>query len=75
MHRVDLSEASSQLPDLFDEAVGGEEVLIVKGSEQAVRLVPAVSSDRSPKFGSAEGLVVVADDFDAPLQDFNQYTA
>ncbi len=31
-------------------------------------------SERKPRFGSARGLVTfMADDFDAPLDDFNEY--
>ncbi len=30
-------------------------------------------SDPSLIFGSAKGLIVMADDFDAPLSDFNAY--
>ncbi|MEA3308885.1 MAG: DUF2281 domain-containing protein [Chloroflexota bacterium] len=29
--------------------------------------------ERKPQFGSAKGLIVMADDFDAPLADFEEY--
>lgn len=47
-------------------------VLIIKDLREAVRLVPAVSVARR-QFGSAKGLIVMADNFDAPLPDFNAY--
>jgi hypothetical protein len=34
-----------------------------------VQLVPVLPSERRPQFGSAKGLIVMADDFDAPLAD------
>ncbi len=37
-----------------------------------MQLVPMVSSTRR-RFGSAKGLIVMADNFDAPLPDFNAY--
>lgn len=27
----------------------------------------------SPQFGSAKGMITMADDFDAPLEDFREY--
>jgi len=59
----------------MDAAIRGEEVLIVNNDRQAVQLVPVVLSQRRPQFGSAQGLIVMADDFDAPLADFDEYMA
>ncbi len=38
-----------------------------------VQLVPVEPPKRQPQFGSAKGLIVMADDFDAPLADFDDY--
>src|SRR5262245_13071087 len=40
-----------------------------------IHLVESVSSQSrgKPKFGSAKGLIHMADDFDAPLDDFAEY--
>jgi hypothetical protein len=35
--------------------------------------VPAALSGRCPQFGSAKGLIVMTEDFDAPLEDFEEY--
>lgn len=41
--------------------------------EELIRLLHP--TERKPRFGSAKGLVTfMADDFDAPLDDFNEYT-
>jgi len=48
-------------------------VLIVKDGQPIVQLVPIASPQRRPQFGSAKGPVVMADDFDAPLEDFEEY--
>jgi len=71
MLQVSVEEAKARLLDLMDAVLKGETVLIIKDSQHAVQLVPAVPAMR--QFGSAKGLVVMAEDFDAPLPDFNQY--
>lgn len=35
--------------------------------------IPVASTKPRPKFGSARGLIKMADDFDAPLADFDEY--
>jgi len=71
--QVEMDEAQARLPDLIEAAIRGEEVFIQKNAKQAVQLVPVEASERRPRFGSAKGLVVMADDFDAPLEDFREY--
>jgi prevent-host-death family protein len=73
MYQVSLNEAKRRLLDLVEAAIKGEKVLIVKEDRQMVQLVPVEPPKRQPQFGSARGLVVMADDFDAPLTDFNEY--
>ena len=73
MQQVTVNEAQTRLPDLVDEAIGGETVYIVGSGQRVVQLVPIVSTSR-PRFGSAAGLVSMAEDFDAPLNDFGEYT-
>ena len=72
MTQVTLDEAKEQLPALIEAALGGEEVLITRNGH-TVRLVPCEEKPRR-KAGSAKGLITyIADDFDAPLEDFNEY--
>jgi antitoxin (DNA-binding transcriptional repressor) of toxin-antitoxin stability system len=73
MHQVNLDEAKTRLFDLIDAAINGEDVFIIKNDQQVVQLVPVVPPKRCPQFESAKGLIVIADDFDAPLSDFNEY--
>lgn len=72
MTQVTLDEAKEQLPALIEAALGGEEVLITRNGH-SVRLVPCEEKPRR-KAGSAKGLITyIADDFDAPLEDFKEY--
>jgi antitoxin (DNA-binding transcriptional repressor) of toxin-antitoxin stability system len=38
-----------------------------------VKLVPVAETRQQPRFGSAKGLLTMADDFDRPLDDFDEY--
>lgn len=73
MQKIGVREAKGRLDDLIENAIQGKEVFIVKSSSQAVQLVPVEPPVRRPKFGSARGLVDLADDFDDPLEDMSEY--
>ena len=73
MHQVSLEEAKTQLPDLIDAAVGGEDVIIAKDPQHMVKLVPVSTAKPRPQFGSAKGLITMSDEFDEPLADFEEY--
>jgi prevent-host-death family protein len=74
MVQVTAEEAKMKLLDLIASAIEGETVLITQEGRQTVQLVPVESVERRPQFGSAKGLITVAEDFDAPLEDFDEYT-
>ena len=75
MAQVTPDEAKTRLPDLIAAALRGETVVIQQDEEHAVRLVPftPVAQSRGRKAGSAKGTVIISDDFDAPLEDFEEY--
>jgi prevent-host-death family protein len=74
MQRVSIEEAKTNLPDLIDAAIKGEEVFIAGNGRHLVRLVPVSRAKARPRFGSAKGLVRMSEDFEAPLADFEEYT-
>ena len=73
MQPVSIEEAKANLPDLIQAAVKGEEVVIAEDGRYLVRLVPVPHAKPRPRFGSAEGLVSMSEDFDEPLEDFAEY--
>jgi prevent-host-death family protein len=73
MHHVNVEEAKDHLPDLIDAAVKGEEIVITKDNQHGVRLVPIQKTKPRPQFGSGKGLITMSDDFDEPLEDFEEY--
>jgi antitoxin (DNA-binding transcriptional repressor) of toxin-antitoxin stability system len=51
-----------------------EEVIITQGGEPLVKLVALTKQGRKYRqFGSAKGLIRMADDFDEPIEDFKEY--
>lgn len=73
MHQVNLKEAETRLAELIEEAASGEEVIIIRNDGTSFKIVPLSAVKATPKFGSAKGLVKMSDDFDEPLEDFEEY--
>jgi antitoxin (DNA-binding transcriptional repressor) of toxin-antitoxin stability system len=73
IYQITLDEAKLRLLDLIEAALKGDEVFILKDEQQAIQLIPVEPPKRHPQYGSAKGLVTIADDFDAPLEDFSEY--
>ncbi len=73
MHTISLVEAKEQLAELVEEAANGEEVIITQEDGSAFKIIPIPLSKPRPKFGSAKGQVKMSDDFDEPLEDFEEY--
>jgi len=72
-HAVDLLHAQSRLSELVDEAAQGREVVLTDGGEPVAKIVPIARARAPRQFGSAKGLIHIADDFDAPLEEFSEY--
>ena len=70
---IELTQAETQLAKLIKEVSSGTEIVITSNGQSVARLVPPgeAAPDRVP--GSAKGLFVVPDDFDAPVEDFRDY--
>ncbi len=74
MIQVSLEVAADELSELIDKAVHGEQVIILKDAAARVRLLPVDLPLRTRRIGGApELLIAMADDFQAPLEDFADY--
>mgnify|MGYP001477599705 CR=1 FL=1 len=71
---VELQEAQDHLSALVDEAARGQEVVLTRDGQPVAKIVPIPSLPKRRQFGSARGLITLAEDFDAPLEDFRPYT-
>lgn len=73
MQQVSIEQAQANLTILIRAALNGEEVVIEQDEKSAVKLVPTSIAKPRPKFGSAKGKILIADDFEEPLEDFAEY--
>ena len=74
MYELSVENARAmQLPDLIATAVSGEEVIFTQDNLPVAKLVAVRVTKPHPQFGSAKGLFVMAEDFNEPLADFDEY--
>jgi prevent-host-death family protein len=74
MKTIDINQALTEISELIEKAVDGEEIIITKNNQPLVKLVSLQPlPKRSPLFGSDKGLISITDDFDEPLEDFKDY--
>lgn len=74
MHQVLVeTDSAVQLPDLIDSVIKGDEVIFTQNDRPVAKLVAVLQEKPRPQFGSAKGMFAMADDFDAPLEDFDEY--
>lgn len=73
MCHVTVHEAQTQLATLIQKALLGEEIVIANDKALLVKLVPVNPLMHSRQVGLDKGLVHIADDFNAPLDEFKEY--
>lgn len=79
MIRTTVDAASAQLQELLDAALRGEEVLVTTKDGDSGRVLQLTVTEvkaevvRKPEFGSGRGTLWMSDDFDEPLEDFEEY--
>ncbi len=74
MTKVTISEAQKNLPSLLEQLAPGEALLIVADDKPIARRTREISTVNACKAGSAKAKDHwMADDFDAPLDDFAEY--
>lgn len=76
MQTIDVNQAKQHFPELIERTIiSGDEVVITQGGQPVARLVAIIKPPRKQRrFGSAKGLIIMADDIDEPLEDFKEYT-
>ncbi|MFM9903127.1 MAG: type II toxin-antitoxin system Phd/YefM family antitoxin [Pyrinomonadaceae bacterium] len=73
MYEVSVEKTQSQLHDLIESVVNGEEVIFTRDNQPVAKLTGMRNGKPNPRFGSAKGLFVLADDFEEPIADFDDY--
>lgn len=73
MATVTIEEAQARLGELIDKLQPGEEMVITRNAEPVAKLVAATTSmPRQPGL-LKDKILYMAEDFDAPLEDFKEY--
>ncbi len=73
MYEIALQDASVQFAEIINDVAHGDEVRIRRDDGKVFKIVLVHTQPPFPKFGSARGLIEIADDFDEPLEDFREY--
>jgi antitoxin (DNA-binding transcriptional repressor) of toxin-antitoxin stability system len=73
MIKLTLNEAHSQLSDLLKAASKGEQVIIQNHEGQDFQLISLPPTVKHPQYGSAKGIVKMLDNFDDPIEEFEEY--
>ncbi|MBF0547147.1 MAG: type II toxin-antitoxin system Phd/YefM family antitoxin [Candidatus Riflebacteria bacterium] len=74
MTTVAIEQAKINFLRLIDEVVLGEHIVITRNNIPVAEIVPLPHPRPKPTFGSAKGLIKMAENFDAPIEDFQDYT-
>jgi prevent-host-death family protein len=70
MAQFNIATAKARFSELVQRAMLGEEVVVTKENKAVVKIVPIKPAKRKP--GTGKG-IWIAPDFDAPLDDFQDY--
>jgi prevent-host-death family protein len=73
MTQIALMDAQRRLGELVEAVGRGEEFIITLEGRPVARVSAARGAKPARRFGSARGKIEIADDFDAPLDDFRDY--
>jgi len=73
MLQVNISDAPSNFSQWLNRALAGEEIVIIGHNKPVAKLVPVNGAKSKRRIGTAKGKIKIADDFDAPSNDFREY--
>jgi prevent-host-death family protein len=71
--KIDAQEINKQIYNLIETVGKGEEIVITKDNEPVAKIIPFKKNKPKPQFGSAKGMITMSEDFDEPLEDFNEH--
>ena len=75
MTSLPIHQVQAQLPELIHSLARGDEVVITENDLPVARILPSAPARSTRTLGSLSGTVRhLAPDFDAPLEQFREYT-
>ncbi|MFM7904366.1 MAG: type II toxin-antitoxin system Phd/YefM family antitoxin [Microcystis sp.] len=73
MMQLTVDEAKNQLSELLKAASKGEQVIIQNNEGQDFKIISLAPTVKHPQYGSAKGIVKMLDNFDDPIEEFENY--
>jgi prevent-host-death family protein len=70
---IELEQAAGRFAELVAQVGDGDEVVITRDHQPVAKLVAVEQPVAKRALGTARGLITIADDFDAPLEEFKEY--
>ena len=72
---ITITEAKAKFSELLKRVEAGEEIVVTRHRKAVARVVPPVGPEELlPRVGALKGKIRIADDFDAPLEQFGRHT-
>lgn len=72
---ISVAEAKAKFSELIKRAEAGEEIVVTRHGKAVARVVPPEPEESPlPRIGALKGKIWMAEDFDAPLDEFKEYT-
>jgi antitoxin (DNA-binding transcriptional repressor) of toxin-antitoxin stability system len=73
---VSIEQAQYGLLELIEKLSRGEEIIITRNEQPVARLVAPIASGAEPRVPgiARDQIAYMADDFDAPLEEFEEYS-
>ena len=72
---VSVYEAKTHLSRILREVESGEEVIIKRGNKKIAKILSARDKDYTSEPDTAKGNAWMAEDFNAELDEFSEYTS
>jgi prevent-host-death family protein len=71
MSTYNIHEAKTHFSKLLERVLKGEEVVIAKAGKPVARILPITNNVPQRKPGNDAGKIVIAPNFDDPLEEFD----
>lgn len=71
--KIGAFAAKTHLASILDKVAQGQKFVVTKHGKPVAQIVPVPTPSQRPIPGLWRGRIWMADDFDAPLEDFKEY--
>lgn len=69
---ITIAEAKANFAAVIRRAESGEAITLTRHGRPVARIIAVAGEPARPLIGALKGQIMIADDFDAPLTDFDR---